>query len=76
MQIEKILQTIADSSRVSLRSPILHSPAEHASTCEHLTFPSQDGVPLEGWFIRRPAPTRSSSRTTRAGSAAPGFRHI
>ncbi|WP_437292327.1 alpha/beta hydrolase family protein [Sorangium sp. So ce406] len=50
-QIEKVLQTIADSFRVSLRSPILHSPAEHALTYEDVTFPSQDGVPLEGWFI-------------------------
>jgi hypothetical protein len=50
-QIGEILDTIADSFRKSLRSPILHSPAEAGLAYEDVNFPSQDGVPLEGWFI-------------------------
>jgi pimeloyl-ACP methyl ester carboxylesterase len=50
-QIEKTLQTIADGFRTSLRSPIMHRPDEHGLDYEDVTFPSQDGVPLEGWFI-------------------------
>ncbi|UQA55440.1 alpha/beta hydrolase family protein [Polyangium aurulentum] len=53
-QIEQTLQTIADSFRVSLRSPIMHWPEEEGLAYENVTFPSQDGVPLEGWYI--PAP--------------------
>jgi hypothetical protein len=33
------------------RSPILHNPAEEGLAYEDVTFPSADGVPLEGWFI-------------------------
>jgi hypothetical protein len=50
-QIEKTLQTIADGFRVWPRSPILHWPDEEGLAYEDVTFPSQDGVPLEGWFI-------------------------
>ncbi|MFS0723644.1 alpha/beta hydrolase [Paenibacillus sp. 1P07SE] len=54
-QIEQILQTIASDFGVSMRSPILHTPAEYDLDFEEVTFPSLDGVPLEGWFI--PAPS-------------------
>jgi hypothetical protein len=50
-QIGEILQAIADDLRAPLRSPILHSPAELDLVHEDVSFPSQDGVPLEGWFI-------------------------
>ena len=50
-QIEKTLQTIADGFRVWPRSPILHWPEEEGLEYEDVSFPSQDGVPLEGWFI-------------------------
>lgn len=50
-QIGEILDAIAGSFRESLRSPILHSPAEAGLAYEDVSFPSQDGVPLEGWFI-------------------------
>ncbi len=53
-QIDEVLRTIADGFGVAARSPIMHSPAEHGLDYEEVTFPSQDGVPLEGWFI--PAP--------------------
>jgi pimeloyl-ACP methyl ester carboxylesterase len=42
---------MADSFGQQLRSPILHSPAEENLDYEDITFPSADGVPLEGWFI-------------------------
>jgi hypothetical protein len=50
-QIDHILQAMADSFGQQLRSPILHSPAEQELDYEDVTFPSLDGVPLEGWFI-------------------------
>ena len=49
-KIEQILQTIADGFRVWSRSPILHWP-EEGLKYEDVSFPSQDGVPLEAWFI-------------------------
>jgi hypothetical protein len=50
-QIDRILQAMADSFGQQPRSPILHSPSEQALDYEDVTFPSLDGVPLEGWFI-------------------------
>ncbi|MEU0766656.1 alpha/beta hydrolase family protein [Streptomyces albogriseolus] len=57
-QIAKTLRTIADSFRQSLRSPILHTPAEQGLEYEDVSFPSEDGVPLEGWFIPAPGSDR------------------
>ena len=53
-KIDRILDAMADSFGQQLRSPILHSPAEENLEYEDVSFPSADGVPLEGWFI--PAP--------------------
>src|SRR5712671_5088872 len=53
-QIDQILDTIADSFARQIRSPIMHAPSEQNLVYEEVTFPSLDGVPLEGWFI--PAP--------------------
>jgi uncharacterized protein len=53
-EIEQALQVLADRFGLAMRSPVLRSPAEHDLDYEEVTFPSQDGVPLEGWFI--PAP--------------------
>jgi hypothetical protein len=53
-QIDRILDAMADSFGQQLRSPIMHSPTEEGLDYEDVTFPSLDGVPLEGWFI--PAP--------------------
>ncbi|WP_394824496.1 alpha/beta hydrolase [Pendulispora albinea] len=50
-QIDAILQRMADRYAQQLRSPILHSPSEQGLSYEDVTFPSLDGVPLEGWFI-------------------------
>jgi hypothetical protein len=50
-QIDRILNQMADSFGQQLRSPIWHSPSEATLDYEDVTFPSLDGVPLEGWFI-------------------------
>jgi uncharacterized protein len=50
-QIDSILNQMADSFGQQLRSPIWHSPSEATLDYEDVTFPSLDGVPLEGWFI-------------------------
>lgn len=47
-EIEKTLQAIADGFRHWPRAPILHRPDEENLKYEHVTFPSEDGVPLEG----------------------------
>ncbi|GCE07627.1 alpha/beta hydrolase [Dictyobacter aurantiacus] len=50
-QIMGVLQQIADRFSQPQRSPVLHTPAEQNLDYEDVTFPSLDGVPLEGWFI-------------------------
>jgi pimeloyl-ACP methyl ester carboxylesterase len=50
-RLDALFTTIADAFSTSRRSPILHTPAEHGLAYEDVTFPSEDGTPLEGWFI-------------------------
>jgi len=50
-QIDHVLQGMADSLGNLLRSPVLHKPSEEDLAYEDITFQSQDGVPLEAWFI-------------------------
>ena len=50
-QIDRLLNQMADSFGQQLRSPIWHLPSEANLDYEDVTFPSLDGVPLEGWFI-------------------------
>lgn len=50
-QIDHVLRRIADGFGQLARSPILHSPSEQGLDFEHVSFPSADGVPLEGWFM-------------------------
>lgn len=50
-QIAAILQGIADRFGNQSRSPIMHTPAEAGLGYEDVSFPSRDGVPLEGWYI-------------------------
>lgn len=51
---DQALRQFADAFSFQRRAPILHSPSEYGTDYEDVTFPSRDGVPLEGWFI--PAP--------------------
>ena len=50
-RISAVLSRIADGFAQQLRSPVLHSPSEQDLAYEDVSFPSRDGVPLEGWFI-------------------------
>ncbi|MDR7275962.1 alpha/beta hydrolase [Catenuloplanes atrovinosus] len=56
--IAQFLDQLAVGFGTALRSPVYHSPAEEGLEFESVTFPSRDGVPLEGWFI--PAPGASA----------------
>ncbi|GAA4668791.1 MULTISPECIES: alpha/beta hydrolase family protein [Amycolatopsis] len=57
-RIEQTLRHMADGFARSIRSPILHTPAEYGLAYEDVTFPALDGVPLEGWFIPAPGADR------------------
>lgn len=50
-QITNRLKDIARGWSHPLRSPVLRTPADEGLDYEDVTFPSQDGVPLEAWFI-------------------------
>ena len=53
-QIEKTLRRLAEGFRTWPNAPILHRPDEQGLDYEDVSFPSEDGVPLEGWFIPVP----------------------
>lgn len=57
-QIQQTLKGIAASFYQPLRSPILETPADYDLEFECVSFPAQDGVPLEAWFI----PCQGSSK--------------
>ena len=48
-----VIQAIASGFRDQLRAPILKTPAIAGLAYEDVTFPSEDGVPLEAWFVPR-----------------------
>ena len=50
-QINDVVQHCADRFSQPQQSPVLHAPSEQNLDYEDVTFPSLDGVPLEGWFI-------------------------
>jgi hypothetical protein len=50
-QIDQTLKTMAEGFRSWPNAPILHWPDEAGLAYEDIFFPSEDGVPLEGWFI-------------------------
>lgn len=50
-EIDAFLQAMADAFAPLSRSPILHFPDESGLQFQEVSFPSWDGVPLEGWFI-------------------------
>lgn len=53
-QITQRLAMVAQGFRQQMRSPIMHTPAEAGLAFEDVTFHSEDGVPLEAWYIPRP----------------------
>jgi len=50
-RLDALLSAIADGFSTSQRSPVLRTPAEHGLPFQHVIFPSEDGTPLEGWFV-------------------------
>ncbi|MFF8717184.1 alpha/beta hydrolase family protein [Streptomyces sp. NPDC015184] len=48
---ETIASTLARGFAFTRRVPVLRRPDEYGLAYEDVTFPSQDGTPLEGWFI-------------------------
>ncbi len=52
-QIDRLLQSVADgfATQDQVRAPVLHDPSEVGLAFESVTFPSLDGVPLEGWLV-------------------------
>ncbi|WP_208539082.1 alpha/beta hydrolase family protein [Algihabitans albus] len=50
-EIRQTLKDIAQHWAHPIRSPLLKTPADYELEFENVTFPSQDGVPLEAWFI-------------------------
>ncbi|WP_052712441.1 alpha/beta hydrolase family protein [Sinorhizobium meliloti] len=52
-ETEKTLQALAEGVRTWRRAPILHCPHEEGLGYEDVFFPSEDGIPPEGWFIPR-----------------------
>jgi uncharacterized protein len=50
-----MVDAIVNTFSRPFRSPVLGTPADLGLVFEEVTFPSRDGVPLEGWFIPRSA---------------------
>ncbi|KAI8677400.1 hypothetical protein NCS56_00629900 [Fusarium sp. Ph1] len=50
-QIHATIQAVVDDFRGWTLAPIIHYPEEAGLEYEDVFFPSEDGVPLEGWFI-------------------------
>lgn len=57
-QITQRLAAVSQGFKQQMRSPILHTPAEAGIAFEEVTFPSEDGVPLEAWYIPRAGSNR------------------
>ena len=57
-QIQQTLKGIAEGLGHPMRSPLLETPADYDLEFESVSFPAQDGVPLEAWFI----PCQGSSK--------------
>lgn len=47
----QLMERIVNGYRQQLRSPVLATPAQQGLDFEEISFPSEDGVPLEAWFI-------------------------
>ncbi len=52
--IARRLKELAHGFGHPFRAPLLKTPADYGLAFEDVTFPAQDGVPLEAWFIPRP----------------------
>ena len=52
-QSTKVIYKVANSFRQQPRAPLLGTPADQDLIYEDVSFPSEDGVPLQAWFIPR-----------------------
>jgi pimeloyl-ACP methyl ester carboxylesterase len=52
-EIEATLEKIATGFVAGPRAPLLHWPEEAGLDYENVFFPSEDGTPIEAWFIPR-----------------------
>ncbi|WP_110603208.1 alpha/beta hydrolase family protein [Salinicola lusitanus] len=52
--ITQTLKAMAKGWSQPGRSPVLRTPADEGLAFENVTFPSQDGVPLEAWYLPCP----------------------
>ena len=50
-RISQTLKNMANGFRDQFRSPIMSNPGDQNLEYDNVTFPSEDGVPLEAWFI-------------------------
>lgn len=50
-EIGQVLKNIAQHWAHPMRSPLLKTPGDYGVEFESVSFPSQDGVPLEAWYI-------------------------
>ncbi|MDA2811928.1 alpha/beta hydrolase [Nocardiopsis sp. RSe5-2] len=57
-ETEAAIESLANGLGYASRSPVLRTPAEHGLAYEEISYPSSDGVPLEGWFIPAEGSTR------------------
>ena len=50
-EIDKFVGRMASGFGQQLRSPLMHRPSEVGLDYQNVSFPSEDGTPIEGWFI-------------------------
>ncbi|SIF23576.1 Uncharacterised protein [Mycobacteroides abscessus subsp. abscessus] len=50
-EVDQLIKQLAETFGRPIRSPILHWPDEYGLEYESVSFPSEDGVPLDAWFI-------------------------
>ena len=49
--VDQLVEQYATLFATGLRTPVLERPSDYGMDFDNVTFPSLDGVPLEGWFI-------------------------
>ena len=52
-RVRRFIEGVVASFRQQPRSPILATPSSEGLEFENVTFPSEDRVPLEAWFVPR-----------------------
>ena len=49
--LEQLVDQYAQMFATGVRTPVLKCPDDYGMAFEEVTFPTLDGVPLEGWLI-------------------------